>query len=114
MKKLLSFLMILTLFCTLLCGASFADEPERSADIIILYTSDVHCGIDQGYGYAGLQQVRDYLIKQGNDVILVDDGDNIQGEPIGTLTKGEALIDLMNQLKIFSFIIKQRHISCFF
>ena len=108
MKKLLSFLMILTLFCTLLCGASFADEPERSADIIILYTSDVHCGIDQGYGYAGLQQVRDYLIKQGNDVILVDDGDNIQGEPIGTLTKGEALIDLMNQMG-YSIAIPGNH-----
>ena len=67
-------------------------------DIVILYTSDVHCGIDQGFGYAGLQQVRDYLIAQGNDVILVDDGDNIQGEPIGTMTKGEALIDLMNEM----------------
>ncbi len=108
MKKLLSFLVVLTLFCTLLCGASFADEPERSADIIILYTSDVHCGIDQGYGYAGLQQVRDYLIKQGNDVILVDDGDNIQGEPIGTLTKGEALIDLMNQMG-YSIAIPGNH-----
>ena len=108
MKKLISFLLVLTLFCTLLCGASFADEPERSADIIILYTSDVHCGIDQGFGYAGLQQVRDYLVKQGNDVILVDDGDNIQGEPIGTLSKGEALIDLMNQMG-YSIAIPGNH-----
>ena len=76
-------------------GTAFADGEK---DIVILYTSDIHCGIDQGFGYAGLQQVRDYLIAQGNDVILVDDGDNIQGEPIGTMTKGEALIDLMNQM----------------
>ncbi len=108
MKKLISFLLVFTLFCTLLCGASFADEPERSTDIIILYTSDVHCGIDQGYGYAGLQQVRDYLVKQGNDVILVDNGDNIQGEPIGTMTKGEALIDLMNQMG-YSIAIPGNH-----
>lgn len=108
MKKRISFLLILTLLCTLFCGASYADEPERSADIVILYTSDVHCGIDQGYGYAGLQQVRDYLVKQGNDVILVDDGDNIQGEPIGTLSKGELLVDLMNQMG-YSIAIPGNH-----
>ena len=66
-------------------------EPvEKNGDIVILFTSDVHCGVDQGFGYAGLQAVRDYLIAQGNDVILVDDGDNIQGEPLGTMTKGAA------------------------
>ena len=79
--------------------ATAKDPPvEKTGDIVILFTSDVHCGIDQGFGYAGLQQVRDYLLSQGNDVILVDDGDNIQGEPIGTMTRGEALVDLMNQM----------------
>jgi 2',3'-cyclic-nucleotide 2'-phosphodiesterase (5'-nucleotidase family) len=32
----------------------------------------------------------------GNHVVLVDNGDSIQGEPIGTMTKGEANIQLMN------------------
>ncbi len=79
-----------------------ADEPEKtvekSGDIVILYTSDVHCGVDQGFGYAGLQAVREYLVSQGDDVILVDNGDSIQGEPIGTMSKGESIIDLMNQM----------------
>ncbi|MGX8692718.1 MAG: bifunctional metallophosphatase/5'-nucleotidase [Clostridia bacterium] len=69
---------------------------EPSGEAVILFTSDVHCGIDQGFGYAGLQQIRDYLLSRGDEVILVDDGDAIQGEPIGTLSKGEAIIDLMN------------------
>ena len=76
-----------------------AEEPapvEPSGEAVILFTSDVHCGIDQGFGYAGLQQVRDSLLARGDDVILVDDGDSIQGEPIGTLSKGEAIVDLMN------------------
>ena len=81
---------------------AFADDEaaavERSADIVILFTSDVHCGIDQGFGYAGLSEIYDHLVAQGNKVILVDDGDNIQGEPIGTMTKGEALVDLMNKV----------------
>ncbi len=73
-----------------------APEIEPSGEAVILFTSDVHCGIDQGFGYAGLEQVRETLLARGDDVILVDDGDSIQGEPVGTMTKGEALVDLMN------------------
>ena len=97
-KRILALLLTLTLI--LCCGSfvAFAEgEEETRTDVVILFTSDVHCGIDQGFGYAGLQQIRDSLIAQGNVVILVDDGDNVQGEPIGTMTKGEALVDLMNK-----------------
>ena len=100
MKRFLSLLLLAAMVFTLFCGAAFAEEgeaPERSADVVILFTSDVHCGVDQGFGYAGLAGVRDYLAAKGDAVILVDDGDNIQGEPIGTMTKGESLVDLMNQ-----------------
>ena len=100
-KKVFAFLLIAAMLFTLNCGVGFADEAaptERTADVVILFTSDVHCGIEQGFGYAGLQQIRDYLVAEGNDVILVDDGDNIQGEAVGTMTKGEALIDLMNAI----------------
>ena len=79
------------------CWMSFlASEGDRG--VLILYTSDVHCGIDQGFGYAGLWEVKNALTAQGYDVILVDNGDSTRGEPIGTMTKGEALMKLMNQL----------------
>ena len=100
-KKVFAFLLIAAMLFTLNCGVGFADEAapaERTADVVILFTSDVHCGIEQGFGYAGLQQIRDYLVAEGNDVILVDDGDNIQGEAVGTMTKGEVLVDLMNAI----------------
>ncbi len=73
-------------------------EPtvEKNGEIYILYTSDVHCGVDQGFGYAGLYEVRKSLEDQGYTTILVDDGDSIQGEAMGTLTKGEANVKLMN------------------
>ena len=96
-RKLLCFLLAAVLLLAIPVGGAAADE-EKNPDIVILFTSDIHCGIDQGFGYAGLEQIRDYLIDEGNDVILVDDGDNIQGEPVGTMTKGEALIDLMNAM----------------
>ncbi|MBO7405085.1 MAG: metallophosphoesterase, partial [Clostridia bacterium] len=73
-----------------------ADASEAEGGIYILYTSDVHCGIDRGFGYAGLSEIRAGLEAAGYATILVDDGDSVQGESIGTLSKGEALIDLMN------------------
>ena len=69
---------------------------EPNGETYILYTSDVHCGVDAGFGYAGLVQIRDELVSQGYQVILVDDGDFIQGAPIGAITTGEAIIDIMN------------------
>ena len=95
MKKL--FCLLLTLAMLLGCTAvgEEAAAPALEKDLVILFTSDVHCGIDQGWGYAGLYAVKESLAKT-NHVILVDDGDAIQGEPIGTMTKGEAIIDIMN------------------
>lgn len=107
MKKIVSLLLLLTMVLALFCGAAFADGA-RSADVVILFTSDVHCGIDQGFGYAGLQGIRDYLTEQGNAVILVDDGDSIQGEPIGTLSRGEEILTLMNKMG-YSIAIPGNH-----
>ena len=73
-------------------------ENAEKKDILILFTSDVHCGIDKGFGYAGLEQIRKHEQDKGNEVILVDNGDNIQGDAMGLLTKGEALLDLMNKM----------------
>ena len=81
----------------LFTGFALAEDTATglTQDIVVLFTSDVHCGIESGFGYAGLAAVRDQLAKT-NHVILVDNGDAIQGEPVGTMTTGEALIDLMN------------------
>ena len=76
------------------------EEPisEKNGDVMILFTSDVHCGLEDGFGYAGLQQIRDNMEAEGYTTILVDNGDAVQGEAVGTLSKGEAVIRLMNTL----------------
>ena len=98
MKRVLSFLLCLCLAASLVgsldVGAS-ADTSPKARDLIILYTSDVHCSIDKGWGYAGLCAVKEKL-SETYDVLLVDNGDAIQGEPIGLLTQGEAIINIMN------------------
>ena len=95
MKKFLAFLLALTM---LLGVSALAEEnaPLFQQDVMILFTSDVHCGIESNFGYAGLAMVRDAYKNAGYHVLLVDNGDSIQGEPVGTMTTGEANIKLMN------------------
>lgn len=95
MRKLLGILLTIAMLLTCVCATAENATPALTRDLMILFTSDVHCGIDQGFGYAGLAAMRDQLAKKAN-VLLVDDGDAIQGEPVGTMTKGEAIIGLMN------------------
>ena len=94
MKKLLTLLLALAMLVSL-AVAEEAAAPALQKNLVILYTSDVHCGISQGWGYAGLYAIKESL-SADNYVLLVDDGDAIQGEPIGTMTTGEAIINIMN------------------
>ena len=94
MRKILGILLAL---CMLLSSVAMAEETAALAqDVVVLFTSDVHCGVDQGFGYVGLAAIRDAMKAAGNHVVLVDNGDSIQGEPMGTMTTGEANIKLMN------------------
>jgi len=78
-------------------GMAYVQENTvLDRDAVVLFTSDVHCSIEQGFGYVGLAAIRDKLEADGNHVMLVDNGDAIHGEPIGTVTNGEAIINLMN------------------
>ena len=89
----LALLMLFSLAGTALAAGEETSPEAR--DLVILYTSDVHCGIDRGWGYAGLYAVKEKL-SETYDVLLVDNGDAIQGEPIGLLTGGAAIINIMN------------------
>ena len=73
-------------------------QTEKSDDIIILHTNDVHCGVQDTIGYDGLMLYKKQLLNKYNNVILVDAGDHIQGGTIGTITNGEAIIEIMNKL----------------
>lgn len=100
MKKRLILLLAFVILVMAMAGCAahqdnLAEEPK---DILVLFTSDVHCGVDRNFGYVGLRAAADAAEAQGDHVLLVDNGDSIQGEPIGTLTNGEADIRLMNAL----------------
>lgn len=95
MKRLFALLLSVMLLLGAVAMAEEADTPALTRNLIVLFTSDVHAGLDQGWGYVGLAAIRDGLAKE-NHVVLIDNGDAIQGETIATMTDGRALIDLMN------------------
>lgn len=72
-------------------------SAEKKSDIIILYTNDVHCAVDDNIGYTGLVHYKKTLEAEGYEVILVDAGDAIQGGTLGSLTKGEMIVRIMNR-----------------
>ena len=88
MKRLLAILLALML---VLAGftAAEAAEPDESRGIVVLYTNDVHCGVDDNIGYAGVAAYKNAYEKAGYEVVLVDSGDAVQGATIGTLSKGD-------------------------
>ena len=67
-------------------------QGKNGNDIVILHTNDVHCGVSDTIGYDGLMLYKKQLLKNYNNVILVDAGDHIQGGVMGLLTSGEVLL----------------------
>lgn len=92
MVMLVALIAITTVFAQ---GAREALAAQK--DIVVLYTNDVHCGIDNNLGYAGLASYKAEMEKD-NYVTLVDSGDAIQGDVIGTVSRGEYVVDIMNEV----------------
>lgn len=106
---LLALVMSLGLTVSAMAAEGDAGQAAASGKLVILHTNDVHCGIEQSQnddgdvtniGYAGVAAYKAEMeAEYGEDnVTLVDAGDAIQGGPIGTLTKGSALVEIMNEV----------------
>lgn len=90
--------------------SSDTTAPNTSAQddaIAIVFTNDVHCSIDEktttdgvktNAGYVGVVSIADSarVTYGASNVELIDAGDAVQGGPVGTLTKGKAIVDIMN------------------
>jgi 2',3'-cyclic-nucleotide 2'-phosphodiesterase (5'-nucleotidase family) len=72
-------LLIILFLCLSLVSC---EKKELKDDIYIFFTSDVHCGVDEGMGLDGLKALVDET-KSGHDyVTLVDLGDFVQSNAL--------------------------------
>jgi len=73
------------------CQKNTPKKPDQN--IVILFENDVHCAID---GYAQLSALRQIISAQTPYVSVVSAGDFAQGAAIGSLTRGESIVQIMN------------------
>lgn len=97
MKKI-KYLSILIVCLTITAaGIFYGTKNQKSDDIIILYTNDVHTYIDKNISYDHIASIKQQLQEEYEYVFLVDAGDHIQGTAYGSMDKGNTIIELMNQ-----------------
>lgn len=98
--KIIGGISIAILAVAIIVGAFFLffkNGEKENHDIVILYTNDVHCGIEENIGYAGLSAYKNMVSRQTPYVSLVDCGDAVQGDFIGLTSKGSYIVDIMNE-----------------
>lgn len=96
MKRLKKLLMLFS-FCLLVLIISSCNKTKYE-DINILFTTDVHCGIDDNLGYSSVKAYKDYLKENNKYVSLVDSGDALQGNLMGSISKGKYIVNIMNEV----------------
>ena len=104
MKKRVSAVFLTVFAAALMSQTAFALDH----DVVILHTNDVHCGIESNIGYSGLAGYKEEMQGETPYVTLVDAGDAIQGAPVGTLSEGEYLVQIMNEAG-YDFAIPGNH-----
>lgn len=84
-------------------GHHTPDKPQ--CPVVILYDNDVHCAVE---GYAAMAALQDEMSASTPYVATVSCGDFAQGDIVGTLTEGEAIIEIMNKVG-YDFVALGNH-----
>ncbi|MGM9568905.1 MAG: bifunctional metallophosphatase/5'-nucleotidase [Phascolarctobacterium sp.] len=77
-------------------------------EIVILHTNDIHCGVNDNLGLSTVAKMKKDALKNTPYVALVDAGDAVQGAPVGKLSKGGAVVKMMNAVG-YDFAIPGNH-----
>ena len=99
---------VLLCLVLLLTMSACGEKDGRSSDVIVLFTNDVHCGIDDNIGYAGLSAYKKDMSEKYRYVVMADCGDFVQGSYEGAVSSGEYMVDLMNDVG-YDFAIFGNH-----
>ncbi len=94
--KLLSFALMVTMaFSMPVTTQAEVVSSVGKNDIVILYDNDVHCNVDS---YEDMAALKKEMQEQSNYVSVVSCGDYLQGDVIGAISKGKAIVQIMNKV----------------
>ena len=105
-KRILSILLCLSMLLSILSLSACSDtndssnlgsnSPSAEAEsIAIIYENDVHCAVE---GYSKLAAMKSELKDSYDHVGVVSSGDFAQGGTLGAVSKGEYIVNLMNEV----------------
>ena len=97
MKYRIFILSVLILSCLIGYGIIVESREVDTPDhpIVIVFENDVHCAVD---GYAKLVALREQQRGMTPYVTTVSSGDFVQGDVVGSLSKGENIVAIMNEV----------------
>ena len=107
-------LVVLLVLSMVLSSFSFAFAVEESdtLELTILHTNDIHGRIVEdrfdGMGFARIDAlVREFRAERDN-ILLLDAGDTVHGQPYATIPEGESIISLMNEIG-YDYMVAGNH-----
>lgn len=98
--------LIKCLFVSAMMFSLISCSTSEKKDIVIVYTADTHGYIantpaseeEKAIRFSNIAAYVKDLKAEGNEVLLVDCGDHLQGSPYASHDKGSSIIDLMNEV----------------
>lgn len=82
-------------FLVTCCKVGGVGPHKPQSPVVVLFENDVHCAVD---GYAKLAAQIALAEQRTPFVTVVSSGDFVQGDVVGSVTQGESIIDIMNQV----------------
>ena len=84
-----------TLFAAILSAAATCFAAKSR--VVVLHTNDTHTHIDDGrISFSEIAAEKERFEAAGENVILVDAGDYVQGTALGGYDSGRSAIEIMN------------------
>ncbi|MBP6491879.1 MAG: 5'-nucleotidase C-terminal domain-containing protein [Clostridia bacterium] len=97
-RKSISIIVAIVMLFTLQFSFSFAETADESDPIVILHTNDMHSKVDGELSLASVKGWKDYYEAKGSAVLILDSGDALHGLPVANLSRGENIVDIMNEV----------------
>ena len=96
MKKIIYLLAFVFTLSSCSTKSGLYSGKKSKKNIVVLYENDVHCGID---GYTKFAGLRDAIQRADTAwVAAVSCGDYLQGGTIGSLSRGQLVIDILRNI----------------
>ena len=105
MKKILRLLCLLAVLLVAGCARNGGLPDLPQSPVVILFENDVHCAVE---GYAKMAALKAEEQVRTPYVTVVSAGDFVQGDVIGSVTEGESIVGIMNEVG-YDFVALGNH-----